>query len=46
MDKGGGAAAAALHLVALHRKWARATKGMGFRPPGSFQVADGGSRTA
>ena len=29
-NKGGGAAAAALHLVALSRKWARATKGIGF----------------
>ena len=31
-DKGGGAAAAALHLVALSRKWAGAPKGIGFRP--------------
>lgn len=31
-NKGGGAAAAALHLVALSRKWARRTKGIGFRP--------------
>jgi 6,7-dimethyl-8-ribityllumazine synthase len=31
-DKGGGAAAAALHLVALSRKWAKSTKGIGFRP--------------
>lgn len=31
-DKGGGAAAAALHLVALSRKWAGKTKGIGFRP--------------
>ena len=31
-DKGGGAAAAALHLVALSRKWAGTTKGIGFRP--------------
>jgi 6,7-dimethyl-8-ribityllumazine synthase len=31
-DKGGGAAAAALHLIALSRKWASATKGIGFRP--------------
>ncbi|MFC7704002.1 6,7-dimethyl-8-ribityllumazine synthase [Plastorhodobacter daqingensis] len=29
-NKGGGAAAAALHLVALSRKWGRATKGIGF----------------
>ncbi|MCL7466209.1 6,7-dimethyl-8-ribityllumazine synthase [Phaeovulum sp. NW3] len=31
-NKGGGAAAAALHLVALSRKWAGRTKGIGFRP--------------
>ncbi len=31
MDKGGGAAAAALHLIALARKWGSATKGIGFR---------------
>jgi 6,7-dimethyl-8-ribityllumazine synthase len=30
-NKGGGAALAALHLVALSRKWAAATKGIGFR---------------
>jgi 6,7-dimethyl-8-ribityllumazine synthase len=30
-DKGGGAAAAALHLIALARKWGSATKGIGFR---------------
>ena len=29
-NKGGGAAAAALHLIALSRKWARADKGVGF----------------
>jgi 6,7-dimethyl-8-ribityllumazine synthase len=29
-NKGGGAAAAALHLVALSRKWARSGKGVGF----------------
>jgi 6,7-dimethyl-8-ribityllumazine synthase len=29
-NKGGGAAAAALHLVALTRKWGRQTKGVGF----------------
>jgi 6,7-dimethyl-8-ribityllumazine synthase len=38
-DKGGGAAAAALHLVALSRKWASQTKGMGFLPEGSFRIA-------
>ena len=30
-NKGGGAAAAALHLIALSRKWATQTKGIGFR---------------
>ena len=29
-NKGGGAAAAALHLIALARKWGRADKGVGF----------------
>jgi 6,7-dimethyl-8-ribityllumazine synthase len=29
-NKGGGAAAAALHLVALSRKWSRTGKGLGF----------------
>ena len=39
-NKGGGAAAAALHLVALSRKWAGQTKGIGFRPQGeSFRLA-------
>lgn len=32
MNKGGGAAAAALHLVALERKWGAARKGVGFKP--------------
>lgn len=31
-NKGGGAAAAALHLVALARKWGGQNKGVGFRP--------------
>lgn len=30
-NKGGGAAAAALHLIALSRKWASKTNGIGFR---------------
>ncbi|MTJ04044.1 MAG: 6,7-dimethyl-8-ribityllumazine synthase [Sediminimonas qiaohouensis] len=35
-NKGGGAAAAALHLVALGRKWGAARKGVGFQTqPGS-----------
>ena len=31
-NKGGGAAAAALHLIALARKWTGQRKGVGFRP--------------
>ena len=31
MNKGAGAAAAALHLIALSRKWGNARKGIGFR---------------
>jgi 6,7-dimethyl-8-ribityllumazine synthase len=39
-DKGGGAAAAALHLIALSRRFGREDRGMGFRPPpGSFDIA-------
>ena len=33
MNKGGGAAAAALHLIALGRKWGSSKKGVGFKPP-------------
>ncbi len=33
-NKGGGAALAALHLVALGRKWATTSKDIGFRPAG------------
>ena len=32
MNKGAGAAAAALHLIALARKWGAQTKGVGFKP--------------
>jgi 6,7-dimethyl-8-ribityllumazine synthase len=32
-DKGGAAVAAALHLIALSRRWADARKGIGFRAP-------------
>ena len=32
-NKGGGAAAAALHLIALARKWSGTKKGVGFRAP-------------
>ncbi len=39
-NKGGGAASAALHLIALSRKWARQTKGIGFKPQGeAFRIA-------
>ncbi|WP_457650157.1 6,7-dimethyl-8-ribityllumazine synthase [Profundibacter sp.] len=42
-NKGGGAAIAALHLVALSRKWGRETKGIGFKPASEeFLMADGG----
>ena len=33
-NKGGGAAAAALHLVALTRRWSRSGRGLGFGRPG------------
>jgi 6,7-dimethyl-8-ribityllumazine synthase len=33
-NKGGGAAAAALHLIALRRRWAGAKSGVGFRAAG------------
>ncbi|MFV0492138.1 MAG: 6,7-dimethyl-8-ribityllumazine synthase [Pseudorhodobacter sp.] len=32
-NKGGGAAAAALHLIALSRRWSGQREGIGFRPP-------------
>jgi len=38
-NKGGGAAAAALHLIALTRRWGKAKKGIGFLPE-TYQVAD------
>jgi 6,7-dimethyl-8-ribityllumazine synthase len=41
MNKGAGAAAAALHLVALARKWGGPRKGGGFKPAsGEYRVAD------
>lgn len=39
-DKGGGAAAAALHLLALMRRWTGARRGMGFQP-GETRLAGG-----
>ncbi|MCL4108820.1 UNVERIFIED_CONTAM: hypothetical protein GTU68_049161 [Idotea baltica] len=38
-NKGGGAAAAALHLIALSRKWGHESKGVGFKPGGSILLA-------
>lgn len=39
-DKGGGAAAAALHLMALSRRWGGETRGVGFKPAGQeFRIA-------
>ena len=39
-NKGGGAAAAALHLIALGRKWGSARKGVGFVPAkDEYQIA-------
>ena len=40
-NKGGNAATAALHLVALSRKWSGTSKGIGFLP-GSYRVAGDG----
>ena len=43
-NKGGGAAAAALHLIALSRKWGAQRKGIGFRPASDeIQLASGNS---
>jgi 6,7-dimethyl-8-ribityllumazine synthase len=39
-DKGGGAAAAALHLIALARKWGQPRGGIGFIPD-TILVAEG-----
>lgn len=45
-NKGGGAAAAALHLLALARRWGAPKGGVGFRSPQTetIQLADGGER--
>lgn len=42
-NKGGGAAAAALHLVALARRWGGAKGSIGFRPMDEMQLAKGGT---
>jgi 6,7-dimethyl-8-ribityllumazine synthase len=44
-NKGGGAAAAALHLIALRRKWGRPDKAVGFRPRDEIKIAKGGDGT-
>lgn len=42
-NKGGGAAAAALHLLALQRRWGEPRGRIGFRPLGdAIQLAEGG----
>lgn len=40
-NKGGGAAAAALHLIALARKWSATPTGIGFRPLGEDTLMAG-----
>jgi len=40
-NKGGGAAAAALHLIALTRKWGKKNKGVGFLPE-TILIAENG----
>ena len=40
-NKGGGAAAAALHLIALGRRWRGTSKGIGFKPAGSDTLMAG-----
>ena len=42
-NKGGGAAAAALHLIALARKWQDTRKGIGFKPFGGDTLMAGDS---
>ncbi len=40
-NKGGGATAAALHLIALARKWSQTSKGIGFMPRGEDTLMAG-----
>ncbi|MGB3243736.1 MAG: 6,7-dimethyl-8-ribityllumazine synthase [Sulfitobacter sp.] len=42
-NKGGGAAAAALHLIALARKWSATPAGIGFKPRGEDTLMAGDS---
>lgn len=44
-NKGGGAVLAALHLVALARKWGSSPQGIGFKPRGEDTVMAGGFDT-
>lgn len=41
-DKGGGAAAACLHLIALRRRWGGLKNPVGFRPADEMRLAKGG----
>ncbi|MCR8725301.1 6,7-dimethyl-8-ribityllumazine synthase [Frigidibacter sp. ROC022] len=41
-NKGGGAAAAALHLIALRRRWSGVKNPVGFRPADEIKLAKGG----
>lgn len=41
-NKGGGAAAAALHLIALARRWGGKKSSIGFRPSETILLAEGG----
>ncbi len=43
-DKGGGAAAAALHLAALARRWGKPRGGIGFRPLGEDTLLAGSAQ--
>lgn len=45
-NKGGGAAAAALHLVALGRRWGGQSRGVGFRATDEIRLAGEGQGTA
>lgn len=46
-NKGGGAAAAALHLISLARKWSNTRKGVGFKPAGQdAPTVDGSDGTS
>lgn len=42
-NKGGGAAAAALHLIALRRKWGQTDKPVGFKPRDEYKIAESGN---